>query len=66
MTITSKYRAYLQNKQGCVFDCCNFASLTALRSWARGRGGVYQLIIEKRDGIQINYTVRNNRITVNH
>lgn len=66
MTITAKYRAYLRNNQGCIFDACNFASLTALRSWARDRGGEYQLTIELRDGSELSYTIKNNRLIANN
>ena len=65
MTITAKYRAYLRNNQGCVFDACNFANLRSLRDWARDRGGIYELIIETRNGSEITYVVKNNRIMSN-
>lgn len=64
MLITAKYHALLRNSQGLVFDSCNFASLAALREWARGRGGAYQLIVDHRDGTHSIFTVRNNRIRV--
>jgi hypothetical protein len=65
MTITAKYRAHLRNTQGCTFDSCNFSNLIALRAWARDRGGTYQLIIELRDGTEITYTVKKNRLITN-
>jgi hypothetical protein len=65
MTNTAKYRAYLRNAQGCIFDVCNFSALTALRTWARGRGGTYHLIVELSDGSEMIFTVKNNRLTLN-
>lgn len=64
MTIIAKYRAYLRNNQGCIFDRSYFSSLQALRSWARDRGGNYELIIELNDGSELVYQIRNNRIYV--
>lgn len=64
MTITAKYRAYLRNNQGCIFDQSYFANKQSILNWARDRGGNYELIVELRDGSELVYQVRNNRIYI--
>ena len=42
--------ATLSNKD-CIFDSCHFASVAEAVDWARGRGGVYTVIIGRIDKI---------------
>ncbi len=59
--------ARLINDRGVIFDTVELTSTDAIKSWAKGRGGVYTLDIETvynvMNGVDesTQYTIRNDR-----
>lgn len=58
-----RYTAHLINTQNCTFDTLESNSLKEIKSWARGRGGTYKLVIETSKNIYTDYyTCKNDRL----
>lgn len=59
--------ARLINDRGVIFDCVELTSTAVIKSWAKGRGGVYTLDIETVYNVMhgvdesTQYTIRNDR-----
>ena len=66
--LNSKYYAKLKNEDGLQFDNGYFSSLKKVKEWARGRNGIYDLVIHNtsKEGyirdIQGYYYIKNNKI----
>jgi hypothetical protein len=59
-----KYIAQLRNNQNCTFDTLQSRNLATIKTWARGRGGKYTLIITTNQTTEQYYSVSNNRINI--
>jgi hypothetical protein len=58
-----RYTAHLINNQNCTFDTLESNSLKEIKSWARGRGGTYKLVIETSKATYTDYyTCKNDRL----
>jgi hypothetical protein len=67
MKTTKKYSASLINKSGCNFDKARFSNYKELKSWARGRGGRYTLVVSiDGHGDEDIYRAVNNRLYYDH
>lgn len=60
MTKKTTYKAILVNSQGCVFDKVTDTNLGRIKSWAKDRGGVYQLKIN-RHYLTTTYQIKGNK-----
>jgi hypothetical protein len=56
-----KYSANLINDSGCSFDNTVSNNLKNVKSWARGRGGNYKLVVCTEASIDY-YDVKNNKL----
>jgi hypothetical protein len=55
------FNAKLVNKDGLVFDRGEFCTIKQAKGWAKGRGGVYRLVIDMGERGIICYKVEGNK-----
>lgn len=61
MAKKTTYKAILVNDQGCVFDQVSDTNISRIKSWAKDRGGAYQLKINNHY-LTSTYEVRQNKV----